>query len=108
MPTENIPAEVQKLLPGVIGSLGALLWIRGSWSRRIAMAGLGSAASYYGAPHVAAMMGMGEGLAGFLVGLFGMSVVDSIFKTWQELGLTSIAREFIRKWMGLPPVKGGE
>ena len=51
------------------------------------------------------MLGMGEGLAGFLVGLFGMSIVDSIFRTWQELGVTDLVREFARKRLGLPPVK---
>lgn len=100
---ETIPIEVQKLLPGAIGSIGALLWINGTWPRRIAMVGLGSAASYYGSPHIAGMFGMGEGLAGFLVGLFGMSVVDSVFRTWQEMGLTSIMREFVRARLGLPP-----
>ena len=103
MATENIPPEVSKLLPGVIGSVGALLWIQGSWPRRIAMMGLGSAASFYGGPHIATIFHMGEGLAGFLVGLFGMSVVDSLFKTWQELGFTSIVREFVRSRLGLTP-----
>ncbi len=103
---ESIPVEVQKVLPGVIGSVGALLWINGSWPRRIAMVGLGSAASYYGAPHLAYMFTMGQGLAGFLLGLFGMSVVDSIFKTWADMGLTSILREFVRARLGLPPKEG--
>lgn len=103
---EAIPIELQKALPGVIGSLGALLWINGTWPRRIAMVGLGSAASYYGAPHIAGMFSMGEGLAGFLVGLFGMSIVDSIFRTWQDLGLTSLVREFARARLGLPPKEG--
>lgn len=106
MPNDKLH-ELEKLLPGLIGSAGALLWIKGTWPRRIAMVGLGSAASYYGAQHVSALFGMGEGLAGFLVGLFGMSVVDSLFKTWQELGLTEIVREFLRKWLGLQS-KGGE
>lgn len=102
---QNQFQDVEKLLPGAIGSLGALLWIQGTWPRRIAMMALGSVASFYGAPHVANMLGMGEGLAGFLVGLFGMSIVDSIFRTWQELGVTDLVREFARKRLGLPPVK---
>lgn len=102
MPNNNFQ-DLEKLLPGLIGSVGALLWIKGSWPRRIAMVGLGSAASFYGAPHIATMFGMGEGLAGFLVGLFGMSVVDSIFRTWQDLGLTIIVREAIRTRLGLSP-----
>ena len=98
--------DLERLLPGAIGSIGALLWIKGTWPRRIAMVGLGSAASYYGAQHVANLSGMGEGLAGFLVGLFGMSVVDSVFKTWQELGMTELVREFVRARLGLQ--KGGD
>lgn len=101
MPQDSLP-ELSKLVPGVIGSLGALLWIKAPWPRRIAMVGLGSAASYYGAPHVGTMFTMGEGLAGFLLGLFGMSVVDSIFRTWQDLGLSEIIREFLRARLGLP------
>lgn len=100
MPNDKFQ-EIEKLLPGAIGSLGALLWIKGTWPRRIAMVGLGSAASYYGAPHVSLAFTMGEGLAGFLTGLFSMSVVDSVFKTWQDLGMTDIVREFVRARLGL-------
>ena len=102
----NVPVEVQKLMPGVIGSIGAMLWINAPWPRRVSMVALGSAASYYGAQHLATMFGMGEGLSGFLLGLFGMSVVDSIFKTWADMGLTSILREFVRARLGLPPKEG--
>ena len=98
--------DLERLLPGAIGSIGALLWIKGTWPRRIAMVGLGSAASYYGAPHVSALFGMEEGLSGFLTGLFSLSVVDSVFKTWQELGLTELVREFVRARLGLQ--KGGD
>ena len=102
MPNDKLH-EIERLLPGVIGSIGALLWIKGTWPRRIAMVGLGSAASYYGAPHVSVLFGMEEGLAGFLTGLFGMSVVDSVFRTWQELGVTELVREFVRARLGLAP-----
>lgn len=98
--------DLERLLPGAIGSIGALLWIKGTWPRRIAMVGLGSAASYYGAPHVSVLFAMEEGLSGFLTGLFSMSVVDSVFKTWQELGLTELVREFVRARLGLQ--KGGD
>ena len=106
MPNDRLH-DLEKLLPGLIGSAGALLWIKGTWPRRIAMVGLGSAASYYGAQHVSALFGMEEGLSGFLTGLFSMSVVDSVFKTWQELGLTELLRDFIRARLGLAP-KGGD
>lgn len=106
MNQDQVPIEVQKALPGILGSVGALLWIKAPWPRRVAMVALGSAASFYGGSHIAQLFDMGEGLAGFLVGLFGMSVVDSIFRTWAELGLSSILREFIRARLGLPPREG--
>lgn len=92
---------MKDLIPGAIGSLGAaILWIKGPWGRRIAMAALGAVASYYGAPYLATTLGMSEGLSGFLLGLFGMSVVDSIFKTWQERGLTDMIRDFMAALRG--------
>ena len=100
--------DLERLLPGAIGSAGALLWIKGTWPRRIAMVGLGSAASYYGAQHVSALFGMEEGLSGFLTGLFSMSVVDSVFKTWQELGLTELVREFVRARLGIKSKEGDQ
>lgn len=100
--------DLERLLPGAIGSAGALLWIKGTWPRRIAMVGLGSAASYYGAQHVSALFGMEEGLSGFLTGLFSMSVVDSVFKTWQELGLTELVREFVRARLGIKSKDGDQ
>lgn len=107
MPNDKLH-DLEKLLPGLIGSAGALLWIKGTWPRRIAMVGLGSAASYYGAQHVSALFGMEEGLSGFLTGLFSMSVVDSVFKTWQELGLTELVREFVRARLGIKSKEGDQ
>lgn len=99
----NIPPEVAKLIPGTIGSVGALLWIKGSWPRKIALVVLGSAASFYGAPRITEMFGLGEGLSGFLVGLFGMSVVDSIFRFWQDHDIGGTINEVVRARLGLPP-----
>lgn len=89
--------------PGVIGSVGALLWIDGSWPRKVAMVVLGSFTSYYAGDWVISATGMNPKLAGFIIGLFGMAVVDSVFKSWSDLGLTEILREFIRARLGLPP-----
>lgn len=101
MPQEKL-IVIEKLLPGIIGSAGALLWLNGSLKRRVSMVVLGSCASYWGAPHVAAVTGMSSELAGFLVGLFGMSIVDSIFVTWSELHISAILKEFIRVKLRLP------
>lgn len=96
------PTGLQQVLPGFLGSVFALLWIKGPWPRRMSMVGLGAVMSTYGGAWMAALTGLNEGFAGFLMGLFGVAVVDSIFKSWAELGLTEIIREFIRARLGLP------
>lgn len=93
--------ELKNIIPGALGSFGAAaLWIKGPWGRRLTMAGLGSVASYYGAPYISQTLHMAEGFAGFMLGLFGMSVVDSVFKTWHERGLTEMIRDFTQALRG--------
>lgn len=88
--------DFKDLLPGALGSFGAAaLWLKGPWGRRLTMAGLGSAASHYGAPYVATMLDMSPGWAGFLLGLFGMAVVDNIFKAWHERGFIETIRDIV-------------
>lgn len=94
--------DAEKLLPGAIGSLGALLWIRATWPRKIAMLFLGIMASHYVAPEIATRLAMDPNISAFLVGLFGMSIVDGIFRAWETLALGEILREFIRVRLGLP------
>lgn len=94
---------VKHLIPGFLGSAGALLWLKDTWPRKLAMVCLGVATSYYASPFFSQVFSLDAGLSGFLVGLFGMSIVDSIFRTWENLGITKLIREFIRARLGLPP-----
>ena len=94
--------HIEKLVPGAMGSVGALLWINGTWKRKIALLILGTAFTYYVGPWVAHETEIPETVAGLMVGLFGMSIVDSLFRAWQDLALSSLAREFIRARLGLP------
>lgn len=88
--------DIKDLIPGAAGSFGAAaLFLKGPWGRRLGMAVLGSIASYYGAPYIYKAFGMAEGLAGFLLGLFGMAVVDGIFKAWHERGMIETVRDLV-------------
>lgn len=62
----------------------------------------GWACSIFGAPHAASWLGFSEGFAGFLLGLFGMAIVDKIFETWKALELGKILSAWIRKLLNLP------
>lgn len=87
--------DPKDFIPGALGSFGAALWwLKGPPGRRIGLGVLGSAAAYYGAPYISQTLGLPLQLAGLMLGLFGMSVVDSIFKTWHERGLTQMIRDF--------------
>ena len=92
----------EKLLPGFLGSFGALLWLKETWPRKLAMLCLGVILSYYAGGYVATVFSLDRSLAGFLVGLFGMSLVDSVFKAWEDFGIAKILKEFVRTRLGLP------
>lgn len=90
-------------VPGILGSAGALLWIQGTWPRKVAMLVLGVAASSYGTVDFAAFAGVTEGLAGFIVGLFSMTAADWSFRAWDQFALGPLLNEWVRKKLGLAP-----
>ena len=95
-------SHLEKILPGLLGSMGAMLWIQGSWRRKLALFAFGGVMAWYATPWIYQQTGISEGFLGLMVGLFGMAIVDSVFRIWADLGLSSIVREFIRARLGLP------
>lgn len=95
------PGLIKQATPGVLGSGAAMLFLKGPWAQRLAMVVPGAALSYYAASLVAKATNMPEGLAGFLVGLFGMAAVAKLFETWEKLELGDMVRRFLEKWLGL-------
>jgi hypothetical protein len=95
------PTLIKQATPGVLGSGAAMLFIRGPWSQRLAMVIPGAALSYYAAAHLAQTVHMPEGLAGFLLGLFGMAMVAKVFETWESLQLGPLIQRFLAKRLGL-------
>ena len=101
MNTPDLPPDLARLLAGPAGSLVALLWIEGTWPRKIAMFAAGWVLSYYGSEHLATWLGFNEGFSGFLLGLFGMSIVDKVFTAWKELEVGSIISDWLKKKLGV-------
>lgn len=86
---------VEKAIPGVIGAAGALLWIHAPWPRKLAMFALGATLAYVAADYVAAQFSLPHGLSGFLLGLFGMSIVDAVFKApWTAIVIDILKTRF--------------
>ncbi len=100
--------QVLPKAPGLIGSAGALMWMQGSWPRKVAMLILGVAASEYGTGDLVAWTGVSEGLAGFAVGMFSMTAVDWAFRTWDQFALGPTLNDWVRKRLGLGPQHGGK
>lgn len=80
-------------LPGIIGSAGALYWLKGPWTQKIVLFLLGVAASVYGTHDFARFTGLSEGLSGFIVGMFSMYVADWLFNN----GTTMLSKRFGKK-----------
>ena len=102
----NIPpefiAEALKLLPGSIGSLGSLRWIKESLFRSLVMFVVGCALARYGAASVHRWTTLDEGFCGFLLGLLGMLVIAKGVEAWTLLDLSGLMREKLRQLLGLP------
>jgi hypothetical protein len=95
---DNIPPEVAHKLSGPAGGLVAMMFLRDTWPKRFAMAAAACPLSWYGAPVLVQWMPINEGLAGFLLGLFGMSIVSKIFDAWQGVSLGPTIQAWL-DWM---------
>jgi hypothetical protein len=73
---------------GMLGSCASMLFMKGPISERLLMAVGGTLVAYYAAPWASSRTGLPEGLSGFLLGLFGMTVCS---KVWDLLNQTPIA-----------------
>ena len=97
----DLNAQLGIVLAAPLGALCALLWYRGEAKRKTSMFGVGWLISYYSAETLAAWAGMSVGFVAFLLGLFGIAVIDKVFKTWGELDIGQILSHFLHKMLGL-------
>lgn len=92
-------------LAGVVGALISMQFLKGAWPTRLIMATAGAFLSYYAADYVSVKTGLPTGLAGFLIGFFGMAVVSKLWEWLQTAPLgewmTQAVRSIWAKWF--PP-----
>jgi hypothetical protein len=106
----DVPTDMARHAAGPLGALTAMMFMHGTpWPQRLAMAVAGAVASYYGAPTVVAIYPqVSPGLAGYLLGLFGLAVVAKLFSTWDALDLGKLLRKRIAAWMGVADEGAGQ
>lgn len=100
---QDLSDELFKALPGMLGAMLALRWVEGTPLQRATSFVGGAIASYYGAPFVARALSVDTGLAGFVVGLFGMACAAKIFETIAALNIAGMIERAFNRWWGDPP-----
>jgi hypothetical protein len=95
---QQLPPEVIKAVPGVLGAIVALRWISGTPMQRIAAVIGGSGTSYYGGDYVAEVTGAHVGLAAWLLGLFGMALAHKLFEALAAMNLGERIDKILAKW----------
>lgn len=96
-------------LPGIVGSLIALPFLKGTWPMRVSMAVGGALLSYYGTATAVTLLKApdAEGLVGFLIGLFGMAIVAKLYELINSID-TKVMFLMVVDWLkGWLPKRGG-
>lgn len=90
---DNSVNGLEELLPGALGSIVALPFIKGPWHVRLAMVFGGAALSFYATHPVVNWLELSrsEGLVGFLVGLFGMAIVAKVYEIINSFEAKAVA-----------------
>lgn len=100
----DMPPDLRDALPGIGGSLTALLFFRKSWPMLIALFVCGAMSAYFLGPSVAGLMGGSRELGGFVTGAFSMAIVEGVIKSIQKFdgaeALRSVIQAFIKKMGG--------
>lgn len=104
---DQIPPDLRVAGPGIAGSALALFFLR---RPPFVMLGIflgGCLLSFFGSPWTAEYLGVsqkGEGLIGFLMGLFGMALVAKLHDTIEQINpmdFWKTIKDALRKWLGL-------
>jgi hypothetical protein len=104
---DQIPPEMRAAGPGVAGSVLALFFLRRPPFMLAGMFIGGCMLSYIGTPWLAAYLESGpkgEGLVGFMLGLFGMTTVAKVYDLVEAVEVREIwlaLLNFLRKRFGL-------
>lgn len=106
MSHDFFPPDAKEALPGILGALFAIPFTQGPRLMRAAMFGGGASLSYFGAVPFSQAMGMtnGAGLAGFVLGLFGMSVAAKVYEALAVFAAGDLSRavlDWARRKLGV-------
>lgn len=85
---------------GILGAAVSMRYLQGSWPARLSMAASGSLVAYYASPYLSLILGIPEGLAGFLTGMFGMAIVSRGWEAVQSAPIGALWQAVIDRVRG--------
>lgn len=71
----------------VAGALVSMRFLNGTWGEKVFTAICGVVLSYFLTPWLSTLLGLPEGVTGFLLGLFGMAIASRL---WEWIQLTPL------------------
>lgn len=83
-------------LAGVAGALTSMRFVSGTYFERVLMVIGGAFFSFYATEWTAQWLELPPGLTGFLLGLFGMSVLSRV---WEWMQSTTLIQDFLDAWL---------
>jgi hypothetical protein len=92
---DDVHLWIQRLA-GVAGALTSIRFVSGSLFERVLMVIGGAFFSLYATEWVAQWLSLPHGLTGFLLGLFGMSVLSRV---WEWVQSTNAVSGFLDAWL---------
>lgn len=99
MSADDFDAWASKLA-GLAGSLVSMRYLTGSWPQKISAVVSGTITALYAAPWVAEKLSMPAELTGFLVGLFGVAIVQRAWEAIQTAPLGAVWQALIDRIRG--------
>lgn len=85
-------------LSGVVGALVSMKFVKGTFRERVIMAIGGAAFSFYATDFIVGKLSLPPGLAGFLLGLFGMSILSRLWEWLQTSDVLTWAIDFLTQF----------
>ncbi|WP_237173056.1 hypothetical protein [Paracandidimonas lactea] len=97
---QDIQEIIERALPGVFGSAGALFWLKGGPIRKLGLFLFGVIVAYYVGTALAQWAGVNEAATGLVLGLFSMSIVDRLFDAIQQFDFNDLFDRIVDKFLG--------
>lgn len=97
---QSMQEIIERVLPGVFGSGGALFWLSGGPKRKAGLFIFGVIFAYYVGTGLAQWLSVNEAATGLVLGTFSMAIVDRMFSAIQQFDFHDLFSRIVDKFLG--------